>query len=157
MPHRVPLRAIRWFEHRPILTIVRTLGVIVIVSFALSGWTVVRQSQASAERAADRKATNTAQVARCFQQVRDSPDVLQTLRLLDTLAMNSIIANRQSLKVTADPEIRRIRQDSLERLVPARKSLRKLIGRSERGVPSGRTCEDLARRLRVDPDPLRNP
>jgi len=153
----LPLRAVRWFERRPTLTIVRTLGVIVVASFALSGWAVVKQSQASAERAADRKASNTSQVARCFQQVRDSPDVLQTLNLLDNLATNSIIANRQALKADGDPELRRIRQQSLGRLIPARASLRKLIARSSSTVPTMRSCEQLASGLHVNPEPFRNP
>ena len=149
--------AMEWIKRRPTLTYVRFLGVIVIISFALSGWTVVKTSQASAERAADRKATNTAQVARCFQQVRDSPDVLQALGLLDTLATNSIIANQQALKTSLDPELRRIRRDSLARLIPARKSLRSLISRSQGAVPTMRTCDDMASRLHVDPVPFRKP
>ncbi len=153
----MPLRAVRWFERRPIVTIVRVLGIVVVCSFALSGYAVVRQSQASAERAADRKASNTSQVARCFQQVRDSPDVLKTLNLLDTLATNSIIANRQALEVASDPELRRIRQQSLARLLPARVSLRKLIARSSSTVPTMASCEQLASGLHVNPDPLRNP
>ena len=147
----------RWVRGRPALTYVRFLGVIVIISFSLSGWTVVQQSEANAERTADRKATNTAQVARCFQQVRDSPDVLKTLRLLDVLATSSIIANKQALAAGGDPEIKRIRQASLNRLVPARMSLRNLIGRSESAVPTQQTCEQRAASLDVDPAPFRNP
>jgi hypothetical protein len=145
----------QWIKQRPTLTWVRFLGVIVIVSFALSGYTVVRQSQAAAARAADRKAANTSQVARCYQQVRDSPDVLRILGLLDTLAKNSILANRQALELDGDDPLRPIRKSSLRRLVPARKSLGKFIARSRRSVPTIESCDQMARALRVDPKPFR--
>ena len=145
----------RWVKARPPLTWVRFLGVIVILSFALSGYTVVKQSQANAERAADKKAANTAQVARCYQQVRDSPDVLRILGLLDTLATNSILANRQALELDGDDPLRAIRKASLRRLVPARKALRKFIGRSSSSVPTLASCDQMARALDVDPAPFR--
>ncbi len=147
---------VRWIKQRPTLTWVRFMGVIVIVSFALSGWTVVRQSQAAAERAADKRAANTSQVARCYQQVRDSPDVLKILSLIDTLATNSILVNREALELGGDDPLRPIRRSSLRRLVPARKTLRAFIDRSTGTVPTLKSCDQLAASLQVDPKPFRN-
>lgn len=148
--------SVQWLKTRPTVSIVRVLGVIVLCSFALSGYTVVKQSQASAERAADRKAANTAQVARCYQQVRDSPDVLRILDLIDALATNSIVVNRQALQLApaADP-LKPIRKASLRRLVPARKTLRKFVARAEAEVPTIGSCDRLARDLHVNPAPFR--
>lgn len=145
----------QWIKQRPTLTWVRFLGVIVIISFALSGYTVVRQSQAAAERAADKKAANTSQVARCYQQVRDSPDFLRILDLLDALATNSIIANREALKLGGDDPLRAIRRSSLRRLVPARKNLRRFVERANASVPTLRSCDRLASSLDVSPAPFR--
>ncbi|HET8784135.1 MAG TPA: hypothetical protein VFM38_00755 [Candidatus Limnocylindrales bacterium] len=147
---------VKWLKTRPTVSIVRVLGVVVLGSFALSGYTVVKQSQAAAERAADRKAANTAQVARCYQQVRDSPDVLKILGLIDTLARNSIATNRAALEVSADNDpLRPVREASLARLVPAERTLGRFIGRAAAQVPSPRDCNQLAAQLHVDPAPLR--
>ena len=147
---------IEWVRRRPLITWFRVLGIIVFVSFALSGYTVVRQSQAASERAADRKAANTSQVARCFQQVKDSPDVLRILGLLDTLSSNSILVNRQALELPAEADpLRRIRKQSLRRLVPARASLRRFIARSSASVPTVQSCDRMAADLHVDSAPFR--
>ena len=145
----------QWIKQRPTLTWVRFLGVIVIISFALSGYTVVRQSQAAAERAADKKAANTSQVARCYQQVRDSPDVIRILSLIDTLATNSIVVNRQVLATDTQDTLRPIRQASLKRLVPARKTLRVFIARATGQMPTLKSCDQLASSLDVNPAPFR--
>lgn len=147
--------SIRWLNDRPVLTWVRAAGVVVILSFALSGYTFVQQSRVQAERAADKKAANTTQVARCYQQIRDAPAVLRILDLVDVLASNSIDANRQALEISPlDDPLRAVRKDSLRRLVPARRDLRRFVARSKASVPDKQECDQLAQALDVDTSKL---
>lgn len=135
--------------------IVGSCAGIAALSLALSAWTFVRQSQADTVRQADVKAQNTTKVSTCFQQVANGPAVLGALRLIDTLATNSILANRAALRtaVPGDP-IRARAKASLSRIVPARRDLRRLIAQSEAKVPKVAACFQLANQLDVDPTPF---
>lgn len=135
--------------------IVGCCAVLVVVSLGLSAWTFVRQSQADTIRRADAKAQSTTKVSTCFQQVSNAPAVLGALRLIDTLADNSIKANRDALKTAkrGDP-IRARAKASLGRIIPARAGLTKLIEQSEARVPKVADCYTLARDLNVDPKPF---
>lgn len=147
--------SIRWLNDRPVLSWVRAAAVIVILSFSLSGYTFVQQSRVQAERAADKKAANTTQVARCYQQMRDAPAVLRILDLVDVLASNSIHANRQALAIASpDDPLSAVRKASLARLVPARRELRAFVARSREAVPNEKECERLAQSLDVDTSKL---
>lgn len=151
--------------------LVFTCAVIVAVSLALSAWTFVRQSQAATVRTADEKARSITQVGQCFQQVKNTPQVLQILglvntqgQLIDTLATNSIIANTEAIKASPGDPLNPVRRDSLRRLQPARDQLRAgrpaltaFILRTAENAPTKKSCNDLAASLGVDPSKLDQP
>ncbi len=132
-------------------------AIIVMLSLGLSAWTFVRQSQADTIRAADKKAQAITQVGQCFQQVKNSPQVLRILGIVDILASNSITANQQALEAQPEGALAKTRRDSLSRLEPARNDLRQFIRRTAENAPTKQSCKDLADRLGVDPSRLDQP
>lgn len=134
--------------------LVGACAVIVAISLGLSAWTFVRQSQADTIRQADVKAQNTTKVASCFTSVASSPAVIGALNLIDTLATNSIKANNAAIKEQPDSPLTATRKASLERLIPARRDLRKLIRQSKARIPKVAACFQLAAQLGVDPAPF---
>ncbi len=134
--------------------VVGSCAMIVALSLGLSAWTFVRQSQADTVRAADKKSQSTTQVGQCFQQVKNAPQVLRILGIVDILASNSIIANQQALEAQPTGDLAKTRQDSLERLIPARNDLRAFIRRTAENAPTKQTCNELAANLGVDPTKL---
>ncbi len=118
-------------------------AIIVLISLALSGWTFVRQTQSETIRVADKKAQSISQVSQCFTSVKTAPQVLRILGIVDILATNSIKANRA-----------KTRQDSLDRLEPARNDLRSYIRRTAENAPTAQSCAQLAADLGVDPAKL---
>ncbi len=158
-------------RNRLVQTLVGVCAVIVAGSLGLSAWTFVRQSQADTVRAADKKSQATTQVGQCFQQVRNAPQVLQILGLVDTqgqlietLATNSIIANTEAIAATPGDPLNAVRRASLKRLEPARDklragqpALRMFILRTAENAPTKQSCTDLAHTLGVDPSKLDQP
>lgn len=126
------------------------MAVVVVLCFGISIYTVVRQTQADAVRTADRKAQAASEVGNCYQQVENFPRTLLILNLIDGLATNSILANQQALKADPDSELTPTRKASLERLVPARESLRDVIGIAEAQKPTREKCEKMALELGVE-------
>lgn len=145
-------------QRRRLLTyiLMGSCGLIVVVSLGLSAWTFVRQSNADAIRQADRKAQSTTQVGQCFQQVKNAPQVMRILEIVDILASNSITANKQALDASdAGDPLRATRIASLKRLVPARNDLRAFIRRTAEQAPTTKQCNQLADELGVDPAKLK--
>ncbi len=135
-------------------TLVFVCAWIVVASLVLSAWTFVRQSNADTVRAADRKAQSIAQVSQCFQSVKNAPQVLRILGIVDILATNSITANQEALAAQPTGPLAETREDSLKRLIPARNDLRAFIRRTAEQAPTAKSCMKLAARLGVDPTKL---
>ncbi len=134
--------------------ILAVCAIIVLISLALSGWTFVRQTQSETIRVADKKAQSIAQVAQCFTSVKNSPQVLRILGIVDILATNSIKANRAAIEADPGSPLTETRQDSLDRLEPARNDLRAFIRRTAENAPTTKSCTELAADLGVDPAKL---
>ncbi len=126
-------------------------ALIVLISLALSGWTFVRQTQSETIRVADKKAQSISQVSQCFTSVKNAPQVLRILGIVDILATNSIKANQAAIEADPGSPLTKTRQDSLDRLEPARNSLRAFIRRTAENAPTTQTCTKLAADLGVDP------
>ena len=135
---------------------VRILGVVVIASFALSGWTLVRVARAEATQAANAQASNVAQVSRCYRQLESNPDLLRVLGLIETLATNSITTSKAVLKIR-DPKdpLNEVSRQSIARLEPGVESVARFIEQTEAAGPSEQECAHLADSLNVDPKEIR--
>lgn len=127
---------------------------VIVASLGLSSWTFVRQSQSETIRKADLKAQSSTKVSTCFNQVENGPAVLGALRLIDTLATNSIKANKAALKAQPTSPLTPSRKAALGRIGPARADLRRLIRQSQAKVPKVADCFKLAAQLGVDPKPF---
>lgn len=138
--------------------ILAVCAVLVATSLGLSAVTFVRQSQADTIRTADRKAQAVSQVATCRRRVEDAPKVVRILGLVDLLATNSIIANKEAL-ATARPgdPLTPVRKASLRRLEPARDALRQFIDSTVSEAPTAESCAELAQMLGVEPRPKGRP
>lgn len=147
----------KWAQTRSVVFVLKILALVVIASFVLSGWTVVRQSTDRALREADHRAANAVQVNQCYAQVRNAPSLIKVLGLLDILATNSIKGNRQALSVIRpDDPLRTVRENSLIRLLPARQAVRSYIALTRKQTPKIAACHSLAVDLNVDDSKLRN-
>jgi hypothetical protein len=147
----------RWVRGRPTTRVwLPALASVVVFSFVLSAWTVVRQQNEQSLRAADRKALATSQVSLCYQQAKTAPAVLKLLGLIDILASNSLDGNREALKLAGpnDP-LRPVRLRSVARLVPARKNLAAFITLTKQRSPTNAVCHTLAIAKAIDDSVLR--
>ncbi len=131
--------------------ILAVCALIVLISLALSGWTFIRQTQTETIRVADKKAQSIAQVSQCFTSVKTAPQVLGILGIVDILATNSIKANQAAIQADPESPLTKTRQDSLDRLEPARNSLRAFIRRTAENAQTTQSCNKLAADLGVDP------
>lgn len=131
---------------------VRILGVVVIASFALSGWTLVRVAQAEARDAAATQSQNTAQVSRCYRQLETVPDLLRVLGLIETLATNSITTSKAAIATRApDDPLNEVSRQSIARISPGVSAVSKFIEQTEDTTPTEQECAHLADTLNVDP------
>lgn len=122
-----------------------TIGMIYLVS--------VKFSQ-DADRRAQQKIANAAQVTTCIATARATPNVLKFLELIDVLASNSIAANESALKADPNGPLSEIRKESLRRLrpaIPTIKSFRESTLKSKRTIND---CRILAKKLEVNIVPL---
>lgn len=134
---------------------VRLTGVLVIASFAMSGWTIVRVARTEAQQAAQTEAGNVAEVARCYRQLETTPDLLRVLGLIETLATNSIATSKAAM-ATRDPDdpLNAVSRASIARLSPGVGSVSRFIEQTEESTPSEQECAHLAETLGVDPTQL---
>lgn len=142
---------IYWAKRRSVNFLVGVCAAISVCAFILAIWTVVRQSQADAVHAADRKAQAVSQVNACYQQVENTPKVLKILELIQTLAENSIISNEAAIAATSpNDKLTSVREDALNRLRPAAADMAEYIRETKATAPTVADCAALAKHLHVD-------
>lgn len=135
---------------------VRLMGVVVLCSFALSGWAIVKAARAEATQAAQTASGNTQQVATCYRQLDTIPDLIRVLGLIQTLATNSITTSKAALEIREpDDPLNKVSRDSIRRLTPGVGSVTRFIEQTRDNAPSEQECAHLAESLGVDPDDVK--
>lgn len=107
-----------------------------------------------ADRRAQQKIANTAQVSTCVASARSTPGVLRVLDLLDVLTTNSILSNKGALKADPNGPLSDVRKKSLERLRPALPAIKEFRTATKAGQRMISDCRALAAKLAVDIEPL---
>lgn len=120
--------------------------VVVMASMVVIGVKVVHTQ---ADRAAELKASQVAQVVACVSSVRNSPDIQNIIGAIYTLANSSIISTQQALKADPSDSLTDVRKKSLKRLLPARAAASKFGRQIKARTPTIASCKALAERLNV--------
>ena len=132
------------------ITTMRVLGMLSVAAFGLAGYTVVKQSQAEAERQAERKAADASQVAACYDAVVRQPIFESALVTLEVLARNSVDANRTAIRVDPDSPLDAVRRRVLDRVEPRLPDLSLLVEQTQATSRTIPDCDELGRALDVD-------
>ncbi len=120
--------------------------VVVMASLVVLGVKVIHTQ---ADRAAEVKSSQTAQVAACVSNAKNSPDIQKIIGAIGTLANSQIISTEQALKASPDDELAGVRKAALRRLKPARAAAVKFGRQIKARTPTIEQCKKLAERLNV--------
>lgn len=116
-----------------------------------------RTQAAKTEALAQAKIANSNQVGACVAAYRSAPNVLRILDVLDVLAGNSLMANRDALKREPDSPLTPIRRASLKRLGPAPHTIQVFRDATIKDQRTLAECKALATKLHVDIEPFLKP
>lgn len=135
-----------------------TILLVIAVAW-LAIWTLhltLQQADENANRIASQKAQAQTEVTNCFQGVANGPKLVKLGNGLVAIADNSIKANTAALAASAgDPDLNRIRQQSLRRLRPAKANFKAFVKSLKEATPTVTKCKKLAFALHVDPKAIR--
>lgn len=110
-------------------------------------------AEQAAARQAQQKAANTAQVADCYQALRNAPALMGILDSVDLLAESSMKSSKAALQADPDSLLTPVRRASIERLERAREGVAVFAKAMVEQTPTLPECNHLAARLGVDPSP----
>lgn len=108
-----------------------------------------------AKRQATQRSANTAQVAQCYQSVKNAPGVFALTDLITGIANSSITSSTQALKLQPESPLSPIRRRSVARLNAKLETAKSFLAKTRRATPTVKKCDGLASRLDVNPVPFR--
>lgn len=110
-----------------------------------------RTAHEEALRTSSARASAATQVGQCFTSRKNAPIIEGFLRAHETLIDNSVRVTRESLGLGRTDPLHKIREQSLKRLLAAKRNAELLARRITKATPTKAACVRLARRLNVDP------
>ena len=108
-------------------------------------------SRQAADRAAEQKSAQIAQISQCYQAVTNGPDVSGILAAVRLSTSNALLASRAALAAQPRGPLVNVRKATIERQELALAALDRFAARIKAATPTQHHCDKLAIKLGQEP------